>query len=480
MFKLLLKNNELESIYILSCAIYNAANSVTEIEDNILSGKKTIKSNLTFLNNLFTSLNYDDLSIIISKGVVKLDNFDSKKHGSLLLEVTRYCLHSSPSYRVFFNLLTNPTIMKDDLLENTHISDSYLNKIMKQIAAFFNESDLNIYSGKKAYVFEGPIVNWLYIFFFTSHVFTIVSDKHPEDDCLPLYGSDELKHNILVRVLQQPFADDDKRFFEDVDLMEMLDILIMSNDVLHKMDPTINLSKNKERLYALYIRLASSSFDAPTEYKRFTQLLLAHAEKSNPNPIIKETVDISKEFIKHISAEVTVNDDQFYETIYIIAIYQLKYRVLGRPIDRLFKFSPPFILNSRFTAEESLANLEIINESLKKDMRLSKESTNMLRHYHDSLFNDFHDIFDIKDSQPLKVYIKISYKITQTFYLKHKIQTVFSDQVITFTDKAYHADLIISDSYISSEKAIFYYMLNSNSPENIENLMHYILKLVIK
>lgn len=483
MLQLLLKQNEVESIYILGCALYELKNNLDEINNNILHNKTTINSNLTSLNQIFNSLGYKDLEISVSNSTVVLTNFDESIHNTLLLEVCRYYLLGSPTYKVIYFLLSEPNPTKEKLIDTVHISESYLSKIMKQINKLLEKANVSIVSRKKEYIFSGPLVNWIYINFFIRHLFSIMSSPFDIDNNVIEpefeYGSNEIKHYYLMLSFNHPITQD-AIYFKNPDLLEILHLLNDNHPFLREMDADIKLSEQNELLYSFFMRLSSSAIDSSKQRRKLSQTIIDLDKNGTDNRIIKDTMTFSNKIISSIYQKEEDYGDKLYETIYIVLLKQMKYRTLHSPIDQMFDLTPPFLPTYSANNNRLANSLTAFANDFHKSLSLEKDTLEMVETYTESLFNDLYNLLNTGAYEPLKIFIKMNYKIAQAYYLRQKITAIFSTEAVHFTSNQNEADFIISDHHFTGDQeANLYYMLNSSSKENLENLLNYILKLIL-
>lgn len=483
MLQLLLKQNEVESIYILGCALYEVNHTINEINDKILHHKTTINPNLTALNQIFDALGYDDLEISVSNSMVVLRNFDEHTHNILLLEVCRYLLLGSPTYKVMYFLLSEDKPTKENLLDTVHISESYLSKIMKQINQLLEKANVSIISRKKEYNFTGPLQNWIYINFFIRHLFTIMTSPYETELSQSEenfeYGSNEIKHHYLMQAFKN-LPTKEATYFKDKDLIELLHLIKENHSFLPEMDPAARLTEQNELLYNFYLRLSSSAIDSAQDRHNLSKQIIDLNNAGSNNRIISDTLTFSNKIITSIYNNEIDYGDKLYETIYIVLIKQIKYRILRSPIAQLFDLTPPFLPTYSANNNRLANSLTAFANDFHKSLALEDDTLTMVETYTVSLFNDLYNLLNTGDFEPLKIHIKMNYKIAQAYYIRQKITTIFSSEAVLFTASQTEADLIISDHHFTGDQpANLYYMLNSSSKDNLEKMLSYVLKLII-
>lgn len=489
MIRLLLKQNELDSIYILGSAMYNLDCSVEYVTASILNGKTTLKQNINILNHTFSHLGFNDLKLTAYNGEITLTNFDYNTHDNLLLKVCEYFLLDSPAYKTLHVLLHEKEAHKETLLSQVHISESYLSKIMKEVNDYIEPANVAIISRKKEYIFNGPTTNWLYIDYFTRLFFSILASPFEIEPSVSISHSlkvatdisnDLKKHTLLVESLES-FPEPENGFTQDLDTLELLRVLVKENNYLKNFNHDYNFSEQELLIYNLYIRLASSGADNSTHRRNISHHILALNKKGTENIIVRDTITLVDQFFGYTYKDDRQFSEEYYETIYLILIKQLKFRLLGTNIEDLFDVTPPFLPD--YISNNDFIGQQILDFSQNKlaTLPLSNPTFKMIDCFKKSLFDELYTIVSSGNGAPIHVYLKMNYKLAQAYYVKKIINETFSSDSLLFTQDIHSADLIISDHhFIFSDDTPLFYLLDSNSAESVDVLFSFILKLIMK
>lgn len=488
MIRLLLKQNELDSVYILGSAMYNLECSVDHITTNILNGKTTLKQNINILNQTFSHLGYADLKLGIFNGEVVLTNFDYKFHDNLLLKVCEYFLLDSPVYKALHVLLYEKKAYKESLLSQVHISESYLSKIMKEINEYIQPANVAIISRKKEYIFDGPITNWLYMDFFTRLFFSILESPFEIEPSVSIshslklasdISSDTNKHEFLLESLSS-FPEPETGYITDTDTLELIELIINQNNYITHFDDNHSLNNQQLAMYNIYMRLASSSVDTPEQRKEISRSLIKLMENGTNNRLIHDTITLVNRFFSYTYKEERLFSDEYYESIYLILIKQIKYRLLGTNIEILFDVTPDFLPDYISNDDRIGQQLLDFSKNELNSIPLSNPTFKMIDCYKKSLFDELYTIVSSGSGTPVYVYVKMNYKLAQAYYVKKIMTETFSSDSLLFTKDINQADLVISDHHLNNSKnAPLFYLLDSNSSESLDLLFTFILKLIM-
>lgn len=483
MLPLLLKQNELDSIHILASTIYQLNCSVPHINKYILNGKTTIKQNIAILNDTFDYLGYDDLKLSISSGKVILTNFDYSVHDNILLHVAEYFILDSPTYKTILVLQNEQHSHKDALLNQVHISESYLSKIMKEINDFLDPVNVAIISRKKEYIFDGPVANWIYIDFFARLFFSLLSSPFNlplETDPFEYLANDvsEQKHQLLVQALNS-FPIPEEGYIGDPEALEVIQHILTINPSHLKWESTNALSEEQIVLYGLYIRLASSYIDNTAQRQAIGQSLIMMFNTGTNNSIINDTIKLVDHFYLQVYQTDQRFSDAYFETLYLVLLKQLKYRVTKTNIKTLFYLTPYFLPNFQPNYDEIGNRINHFYTNEINHLPLTHHTYKMINCFKHQLFHELYSIVNSEKSGTILIYVKMNYKLSQTFFIKKMLSQTFAADCLSFTKDITKADLIISDHHlINNHKAPLFYLVDSNSKEALNSLLTIIFKII--
>lgn len=488
MLSLLLKQNELDSIHILASTIYNLNCSVDYIREHILNGKTTIKQNVTILNDTFTYLGYSDLKLSISNGQVTLVNFNHETHSNLLLFVSEYFVLDSPTYKSTLVLLHEKFAHKEALLNQVHISESYLSKIMKEINDYISPAGVSIISRKKEYIFDGPVENWVYIDFFTRIFFSVLSspfltptssDEASFDAQLNDLSDDTVKHDYLIQALNS-FPKPVESYISDTDALEVLQLITQIHDCSLIFTDDYSFIPTERELYNLYIRLSSSTIDSTSQRHDICNALLQEHRQGSRNLLIKDTVLLVDTIFEFTYTNHQPQPHEYLELMYSLLFKQLQYRVCKANISALFDLAPSFFPKSEPHDDKINETIELFYTTKMNSLPLTQTTFKTMMTFKESITSELYTIIASGTATPIKLFIKMDYNPSQDFFIKKIITDTFSTDIIEFTLDIGAADLIISDHHLNlNHKAPLFYLIDSNSDSTLQALFMFIFNIMV-
>lgn len=375
---------------------------------------------------------------------------------------------------------------KETLLNQVHISESYLSKIMKEINDYLVPANVSIISRKKEYIFDGPLENWIYVDFFTRIFFSILSSPFLVSEELNNQASytkaidlsdDAEKHHLLLKSLNS-FPEATESYIKDPEAFDVLQTVTACHDYSQTFDEEVTFSPSKKELYTLYIRLSSSTIDTSEQRQTICQTLIAEHQQSNS--LIQDTVTLVDNIFEAIYADRAPFTHEYFELMYSLLFKQLHYRVCRNNLSQLFDLAPSFAPKSAPLNDDITKKIQHFYSSKINSLPLSQATFKTITLFKESLSNELYTMIASNNETAIKVYIKMDYTPSQDFYIKKLIGETFSKDSLIFTSHISQADLIISDHHLNLQyQAPLFYLIDSNSENTLQALFSFIFKGII-
>lgn len=475
MLELLLKKNELESIHLLKNIVRTKSCSIDLIELKISKEKTTIRRKVHDLNIIFQTIGYPDITLLISKNTLEILNYDDQKHNNLLIDITFFFVNESPVASVVYTLLNHKAINQDTLLSDIHISESYLNKIIKKINHFLIPANLTIVSRKKYYYFTGSQVNWIFVnflirhFFLTMHVRSIKESKH-------YYCPNSIRQNLL----KQSLDDYKEPFTEDLPPQISKELNDLFSIFFYKLSPQTSSphSDQHQLLFYLFMSMSHHFNETNDDAISVGKLLHENIDKLHNNALVTDTLKITKAIAIHFDYNVMTED--YYYLSYVILIKLIKARTNIPAIEH--HFVP---LNSALTLNSPMEKNHF--NTVTWDFPEKKLLNQMTHSLHQQplilILAEIKQFFYLTEQihDKLLICIKIHPEVMAATVIKDRIKQTFSNSSFLFVNSTDEADIIITDylfNYFKTDTSIF--LLESLSHKDLRQLLLFLSEKIIE
>lgn len=472
MLNLLLKPNEIDAIYILGQLVKRRQITIEELEAHLAKDKSTIRKKVDSLNESINSMGYCDLKITTTNGIISIQTPLIKTHSQLPVTLCEYYIKNSPTYKVIYFLLKHNTVSQELLLSNAHISESYLNKILKKINNALIPFQVTLCSRNKAYVFEGSISHWIHIVYYTRIFLSSISPTLLPDQ-QPPKGEDYL--TTLHFHLQKSVAHFQLQFnqplhFKPSHTDDLLSYLI--NQKQFTQDGTYQ-QKEEWYTYLFYSQLSLNFFDEG-ETRQIIVDKVCQTASTADCPLLDDLL-----LIAGTLAQPCESNQAYQNTVYFLFTEYLKHHLFNPTIRSYFKTCDSNYLldkvpnqNKLSLLKATLLNLPITQVTI--DLLLANNCYVLSLLY---LLNPT----ATSHKSPITLFVTLDLGLPHLQSLKDKINAIFSEDTVAFVSSPSQASLIISDYYWNTHQFNgLFYLLESTSTKDISALSRYILELVNK
>lgn len=475
MFELFLKQNEQEGLYIIKTIIQNGATTLSNIEDEIGKDQSTIRKKIELLNETIQQLGYKELTLTIRNGKIIIDNFNYEKHSALSSRLCEHFISMSTTYEVIQTLLKNPTISKDELIATIHISESYLNKILKKMNDALAPANMTISSKNKFYHFEGSIANWIHLIYYSHIFFSQVTSTSPQGNNTIAHKISDpfvMYQNLLIKAMSH-FIDTSKMIGRDEEnfMATLIDVLENEENILVKK----NDSNHLKLLYYFFSCMTYNFFQHDTQRKLMSQKIIAAFDSHASHFFIRETMFITNSIYHHKDKRA----DSYFEMVYFCFMKQLEFSLLDPTIQTIFMTTDKYTKKDKLIIEENFSAFKIKILTLK----LSPHTKDMLTANDNSILKQLYllQANETAQTKPLNIFFSLNAGLSFLLYLKYKIVNFFSADAIQFIQTYHHADIIVADHYWNTHDSQgVLYLVNPQVTSHIDNLLDFILKQLIQ
>lgn len=380
----------------------------------------------------------------------------------------------STTYEVIQTLLKNPTISKDELIATIHISESYLNKILKKMNDALAPANMTISSKNKFYHFEGSIANWIHLIYYSHIFFSEISSDTPQENNIARKASDPfvMYQHLLIKTMT-PFIDSSKLMVSHGEnfMSALIDIIEKEEDILVNKD-----DKNYPKLlYYFFSCMTYNFFQHATQRKLMSGKIIAAFDSHASHFFIRETMFITNSIYHHKDKRA----DSYFEMVYFCFMKQLEFSLLDPTIQTIFMTTDKYTKKDKLIIEENFSAFKIKILTLK----LSPHTKDMLTANDNSILKQLYllQANETAQTKPLNIFFSLNAGLSFLLYLKYKIVNFFSADAIQFIQTYHHADIIVADHYWNTHDSQgVLYLVNPQVTSHIDNLLDFILKQLIQ
>lgn len=484
MLKILIKSNEYNQVLIIKNLVSNPSASITNLTQLLNIQKVTLLRYIKNLNNDFNSLfPQNSIELVTDSDNIILYNNNSIPIYTIIHKLMTNYLLNSISYQVIKSLLLKNSQNTAHLVESINISQSYFNKLIKQINTYIAPTSIKIVQRNKEIFFYGSELNIIYLEYlmryFIERFETVPLIKDLQFPDLISLANDHTLSDLndiqlkRVTTLYHSFQKRKNYFtsltIENNDIRDILKVIVDTHDFI--VDPKavniLNYSEDAPLLANFLTRIISTGLDTTTTHVEISKKLL-----NLNNPIVTDAerivIDFCYTFIPHIKKKSPL----YMEFIYIVTINIIYVRLFGFDFKNLFRIGQDTmpISQSFYTKNyHSIENYFIDETNFKSVTFPNQYAINNNR----QLFIDT-CYLTLKSSKKNKLAISFDfiYNLSFEHYLQERLHTIFNSEMLIYVEESINSDILITDHIVPIKgKTLLFTFNDINSSYELENLL---------
>jgi Mga helix-turn-helix domain. len=438
--------------------------TIAEIASSLKCSKRVIKDDLIYLNEMFElQLGLSDFILSHYSGIIEINPKYKTDRLHYVYTLKLILLKQSSLFNYMTLMTTYGKITREELLNKLFVTDTYLDKMTKQLNEYLSQYHIQIKATKGFYSLIGQeafIRLYSYIFLVDSYQFIewpfesvslnniikqIPSDLYAIFDTLSNSKKRQLTilYAILIIRTQHGNFVTEKT---DADIVYIMQLLTNNFDVSSylKINSSLELHPEIKKNEILTFNFFTRIFISDTLSKEQKVAMGAtFYHETHPDCLqAQRIVQAVNQLVNH-----SLDETQLYMYTYFTTLYFAWNKFTGPvflPFVYLFIPVPQFYVH---VANDFMQELEqTIRETVtdKAQVRF--------------LCSLFYSLL-CADKQPiLKVYLQLTKNYTAIYFVKNRLATIFNTDHIQITIDYTEADFVITDSleYANNGKAIFY------------------------
>ena len=491
MLKLLLKKNEYKQLLIMEALLKNQ-------EINKLTLEREHRITLSTLNRYIRNINTELIELDSSQSIIInttsekifLSNAPTPFTHTLFHKIVMNYFHESTTYQTIKALLLQNVQETDVLIKSLNISQSYFNKIIKQINNYFCSTNVQICQKRKKIYLVGQEINIVYFeFLIRQYLSKIDSPLCLDMQALPekntviqSYNTLNLNDihlnriNDLHHVLKKRSTTLNTIKITDSELIDSLTIILLESDILITSLDEFSLSLDVRLFVNLLIRLSSPHLENK-EIKNKIGLLLAESQTE----LAKDAKCIVDNLVSRFISPLSVNTYDYYEFIYSAHLQLIYIRLFGTDFKTLFKLTDKESLYSKTKTQPIYLALKKYFKTPKNFSQLSLQNQLSILSNKNLFIDSTYSAIRRYRNTTVSISFDFIYNLPFEEFLRTRLRHIFSEDVLIFTFNSYDADIIVTD-YIHnvSENFELFTFTDTNSLNELENLMALITRVYSK
>lgn len=482
MIDLFLKKNEYNQIALLGTVLSKNQNKITELEKQFNVSKRSFNRYITTLNEDLNTIYNGKLSLVYDGLNLQLSNSNNIEVHNIFMAVTKYYLNKSTSFKLLVLLSKNDTLNSEDILNQLHISYSYLNKLVKELNNHLEHSSITLVQRNCLLYMSGPAKN---IIFFKSFLRlslwrfedSYTFKKENINDLMyfnPKYSNtlsqlQVIRLNHIEKALLEAKEKNNRITIYDNEIFELCQILTNHNNIVssHNTD----LTDDEHLFLNLVARIYCPQIDSLEDRLKLAQLFL---EKQNSIP--KDVMILLSSLEEKMNLTISQNKDDYYHFIYQGVMSFIYLRLFKYDFTFLFTFKMDFIKDLYVHNQPYYLK---IKESLTYPFPFTNDKNALLLlRYPTPFYSLIYTAFRNKNKTVIEIFIDIKYQIGFEHFLKKRIETIFSSDAINYQQNIDLADIVITDSFIETrEDQSAFILVEMNSVKEMETLIIKLTKI---
>lgn len=479
MLDLLIKKNEYNQLLILGSALSNYTVSKKTLESSLNLTHVTLSRYLRNINADLREIYPQQKSVLKVSG----DRFiftqtDDQPDYDVFHQLLQKFLKGSTIFQTLKSLLLKNIQKTDLLIEELNISQSYFNKIVKEINRYFETCQVQIIQRNKHIFFVGKETHILYLEYLTRQYI----NKFTKLPCECTHYFPELievirDHNISdlndiqlnrVKELHHIFKKRSEKLsqitLDDPELKEILLLIVQENDLL---TDDIDFS-NDTRLFANLLARFSSSQLEDTHMKSHIGKKLSQS----PTILTKDCLAFIDIISAQFSTSLDKTADRYFEFVYMAHLHFIYIRLFGTD------FKKQFTLKHADIFQTTCKNQDIYYQLMTslEDQALF----NTLHPLNQEMILKNNSLFVDASYTAIRTYLKTSvtisfdfiYRLSFEFFIQQQLREIFTESSVIFTYNSELADIVVTDHLVPVKKnSKLFPFIDTNSEKSLEKLL---------
>lgn len=482
MLDLLVKKNEYNQIVVLGSALSNKKKTVPDIQEQLTISKSSFNRYLNNLNHDLT-LFFDEKLELVSDGYhLTLVNPTNQSNHNVFMATLKFYINQSTTFKILLMLSYQNPLEVETILNELHISYSYLNKLIKEINQYMWRTSVSLTQRQKMLSLEGPELN---VVVFIIGLKLALWRFDPTHDVLLevtkgdyYYESTHLSHlntlqtnrlaYVAQTILDQPLSGS-KIDITDSEVNELLLILTSYKNVIkaegHPYSDTELLFLN------LLTRILCPKIDSLDDRIALAKLFLKVS-----NSITKDALNLLDFIRTELFPKIQLDSDDYYHYVYQSIMSFLYLRLLDYNFTDLFTLQTDRVHGFYISDQPELNK---IKQNLSLRIPFVSDKNKLIFVQNHSLFTSgIYTALRETKATTLNLFIDFKYQISFELYLKKRLEQLFSKDIICYLDNINHADIIITDFFIETPKdKSGFIFVDTNSITAMEDLMVKLTKI---
>lgn len=479
MLQLLLKKNEFSQIKILRLILKDKEIKKSEVITTLDLNTATFSRYIRMINQ--------DLAISCPNDTVRIQQENDyltvlypKKMTAhqILKSLSNYYLNHSSAYSVLQLLIKNPAQNINFFLDQTNVSQSYFNKLIKQINFYFKPCGVKITQRNKMVFLDGPQIKRIYLEFSLMTFFTKLGNDDFSDS-LVTHPQLFLKASVYEPLTQNQI--DNLGFLNQVfnhHLNQSDSITIPDTEVrclLHLMDLKFNLVDQQPHLerfeadalllFNLLLRTSPTTIDTQQKRRDIGRFFL-----ELDHPITNDTKSLlafmNQAFPPDNQSITTLEDIAYIVTLAIIHL-----RLFDTDLSKIFTINLDISLHAD-TEKRSQQRIALFLKNESSLSTLSSKTRQIIVTNLNLFTNASYTYIQSHLETKLAIHLDFLHHLDTKLFLKTRLLNVFSDERIIFVGSDESPDLVITDRIFDHHHTGDLFILSSqHANEDIDKLL---------
>lgn len=485
MLQTMIKKNEYKQVLILSllCS-QNHVSKLTinnKLQLNTITFARYIRNINHDLNDLFPQKN---IIIHNNPDVLILQNPEKLSEAQILNALSTHYLLQSNSYRTLKYLLFKNKHHTALLIDDLNISQSYLNKLVKQINDFLQPTTVKIIQRNKHIFLEGPETHIIYLEYLLRHYiekidtlpctcthdFPSLAEVAYDHDLSNLNNIQRARMSTLHHTFKKRHHLLKNITLEDQEVRDVLTQIVDYHDLLDSKRLSDYLTEDSRLFVNLLARITSSQLeDQPTKVAIGKRLMALQT------PLLKDVSYFIEELRLKFIPSMTTSSPEYAELIYIAIVHLLYIRIFNYDFKKLLKTK-----NTPQSVEHQISQ-PIYHEICQyfKDSSLFNQLTpiNQL-----AITNNCDIFIDacytaVRSYRQATVTISFDFmnQLSFEYFLERRLRTVFNSTMLIFTDDSEEADILVTDHILPVNHQTTLFLFTN---PNLSTVLNELLNLI--
>lgn len=485
MLKFLVKKNEYNQIIVFGTLVRYKTISKSVMETQLECNSSTFSRYIRNINDdLITLFPNHDITIQTKGDQLILEKDSTLSLTNLVKDLSKKYLDESSVYHVLQCFLTKPKYEIHDFLSTINISQSYLNKIIKDLNALFLRTGVKIVQRNKSIYFDGPEMNLIFLsYLLQNYLEHFEAIPNPNIDSYYLNQESSLIPEHSANRLYTLFATFQKRSayaknlkIADPELKALLTFLLREESQLTTQLNLEHFSHESRLLFNFILLLTATQSSNP-----FLKSQLGAGLEQLDYPIITDT----KALIKHLETEFSIhfsqNSSEYYQFFYIMTIHFIYLRLFGSNLKELFHWVDKDVYKQTQDKHPIYQEIEHFFNKNQNFSYLTPENQAVLINNEQLFIESTYTIIRLKDKKQVTISCNFIHRVAFEYFIKHYLHQIFNNDVLTFVSPNEGPDILVTDHIVeAADSTTLFTFVDTNSSEEMNELLNLITSLLTK